>query len=481
MARDAIATLARPAVRTIMTGLSARLLVLTIFFVMVAEVLIYVPSIANFRLAYLEERIAASHIATLALEAAPDYMISDELQARLLAQAEVLAVVLKRAESRRLVLGSAMPPEVDDVFDLSIGPTPDSRPFTLIADAFETLDAAPGRTIRVIGPTEYEEGTLVDVIMDETAMRAEMYAFSGRILALSIVISVISASLVYLSLHWLMVRPMRRITQSMVRFRDDPEDARVAMAPSLRADEIGTAERELAEMQTDLRAALKEKTRLAALGAAVSKINHDLRNILATAQLMSDRLVASDDPEVRRISSVVVRAVDRAIRLCSGTLRYGSAEEAAPERAPFELRDMVLEVGVSLGLTDQGRVAWRNAVDDGLSVTADREQLFRVLLNLGRNAVEAIEATEGRDGGTITVTASRGHGLAVIVVADDGPGLPEAARANLYQAFTGSTRSGGGGLGLSIARDLMRAHGGDIALVKSDAEGTTFRLDLPDG
>lgn len=481
MARDAIATLARPAVRTIMTGLSARLLVLTIFFVMVAEVLIYVPSIANFRLAYLEERIAASHIATLALEAAPDYMISDELQARLLAQAEVLAVVLKRAESRRLVLGSAMPPKVDDVFDLSIGPTPDSRPFTLIADAFETLDAAPGRTIRVIGPTEYEEGTLVDVIMDETAMRAEMYAFSGRILALSIVISVISAGLVYLSLHWLMVRPMRRITQSMVRFRDDPEDVRVAMAPSLRADEIGTAERELAEMQTDLRAALKEKTRLAALGAAVSKINHDLRNILATAQLMSDRLVASDDPEVRRISSVVVRAVDRAIRLCSGTLRYGRAEEAAPERAPFELRDMVLEVGVSLGLTDPGRVAWRNAVGDGLSVTADREQLFRVLLNLGRNAVEAIDATEGRNGGTITVTATRGDGLAVIEVADDGPGLPEAARANLYQAFTGSTRSGGVGLGLSIARDLMRAHGGDIALVKSDAEGTTFRLDLPDG
>ena len=335
-----------------MTSLSARLLVLTIIFVMLAEVFIYVPSIARFRLTYLEERIAASHIATLALEAAPDHMISDELETRLLAQAEVLAVVLKRAESRRLVLGSAMLPEVDGVFDLSIGPTPDSRPFTLIADAFETLDAAPGRTIRVIGPTEYEEGTLVDVVMDETDMRAEMYAFSGRILLLSIVISVVAAGLVYLSLHWLMVRPMRRITQSMVRFRDTPEDAAVAMSPSLRSDEIGTAERELADMQADLRAALKEKTRLAALGAAVSKINHDLRNILATAQLMSDRLVASNDPEVRRISSVVVRAVDRAISLCSRTLRYGRAEEAAPERAPFELRDMVLEVGVSLGLTN---------------------------------------------------------------------------------------------------------------------------------
>ena len=463
-----------------MTSLSARLLVLTIFFVMLAEVFIYVPSIANFRLAYLEERIAASHIATLALEAASDYMISEELETRLLAQAEVLAVVLKRAESRRLVLGSAMPPEVDDVFDLSIGPTPDSRPFTLIADAFETLDAAPGRTIRVIGPTEYEQGTLVDVIMDETAMRAAMHAFSGRILALSIVISVVAAGLVYLSLHWLMVRPMRRITQSMVRFRDTPEDEHVAMAPSRRSDEIGTAERELADMQSDLRAALKEKTRLAALGAAVSKINHDLRNILATAQLMSDRLVVSDDPEVRRISSVVVRAVDRAISLCSRTLRYGRAEEAAPEPALFELRDMVLEVGVSLGLTEDGQVAWRNDVGDGLAVTADREQLFRVLLNLGRNAVEAIDANGRRNGGAITVTADRRDGVAVIEIADDGPGLPDAARANLYQAFAGSARSGGVGLGLSIARDLMRAHGGDIELVKSDAAGTIFRLDLPD-
>ena len=464
-----------------MTSLSARLLVLTIFFVMLAEVFIYVPSIARFRLTYLQERIAASHIATLALEGAPDYMISDELEARLLAQAEVRAVVLKREESRRLVLGETMPPEVDGVFDLSLGPAPDSQPFTLIADAFETLSAAPGRTIRVIGPTEYEAGTLVDVIMDETPMRAAMYAFSGRILALSIVISVISAGLVYLSLQCLMVRPMRRITQSMVRFRETPEDARATIAPGHRSDEIGTAERELSAMQADLRTALNEKSRLAALGTAVSKINHDLRNILATAQLMSDRLAASEDPEVRRISSIVVRTVDRAISLCSRTLRHGSAEEAAPERAAFELRDMVLEVGVALGLADEGRVSWRNAIDDGLIVNADRDQLFRVLLNLGRNAVEAIDARDDRVGGAITVTADRRNGMAVIEVADDGPGLPDAARAHLYQAFSGSTRPGGVGLGLSIARDLMRAHGGDIVLVKSDEEGTRFRLDLPDG
>ena len=266
---------------------------------------------------------------------------------------------------------------------------------------------------------------MVDVVMDETPMRAEMYSFSGRILALSIVISVIAADLGYASLQWLLVRPMRRITQSMVRFRDAPENAGTAMVPGRRADEIGVAERELAKMQADLRTALNEKTRLAVLGTVVSKINHDLRNILATAQLMSDRLAASDNPEVRRISLVVVRAVDRAISLCGSTLRYGRAEEAAPERTQFELRDMVLEVGASLGLADAGHVTWCIGVEAGLTINADREQLFRGLLNLGRNAVEAIAVDNGREGGAITVTADRHDGIAVTKSPTTGPVCPQ--------------------------------------------------------
>ena len=464
----------RPA---IMTSLSLRLLVLTIVFVMIAEVMILVPSIAQFRLSYLEERIAASHLATLALEAAPDHMVSPELEARLLRQAKAIAVVLKRADARMLVLG--MPPRVDSVYDLGAVSPVERNPFVLMRDAFNTLLAPPGRIIRVIGPTEFEPGTLVDIAMNEGPMRAAMYAYAARILGLSILISIITAGLVYLSLHLLMVRPMGRITQSMVAFREAPEDLRRTLVPYRRQDEIGVASRELASMQEDLRTALRQKTRLAALGTAVSKINHDLRNILATAQLVSDRLAASEDPEVRRITPIIFRAIDRAVDLCTRTLRFGTLEEAAPELADVPLAEIAADVAASLGLAADGPIVWRNDIDEGLIIHADREQIYRVLLNLARNAVEAIGDLGPEARGGIRIDAEQGDGSVIVTVSDSGPGMPKAARDHLFEAFAGGARSGGAGLGLSIARDLMRAHGGEIALVKSDAEGTTFRLELP--
>ena len=215
--------------------------------------------------------------------------------------------------------------------------------------------------------------------------------------------------------------------------------------------------------------------RLAALGTAVAKINHDLRNILATAQLVSDRLARSADPEVQRITPTLIRAIDRAIALCTQTLTFGRAEELQPDRAVFALRELVDDVGASVGLPADGRITWRNEVEEGLEVNADRDQLFRVLFNLGRNAAQAIAGE-----GDIRISAARGEGTVVIEVADTGPGLSQAAREQLFQPFAGSARAGGTGLGLAIARDVMRTHGGDIALVKSDASGTVFRLELPD-
>ena len=462
-----------------MTSLSVRLLGLTIVFAMIAEVLIYVPSIARFRLTYLEERIAASHLATLSLEASPDHMISPELERRLLSHAQVSAVVLKREEARMLVLGDSMPPRVDGVYDLGVISPVERNPFVLMLEAFETLLAPSDRIIRVIGPTVYEPGTLVDIIMKERPMQSAMYAFSARILGLSLVISVITAGLVYLSLHFLMVRPMGRITQSMVGFRKAPEDQRHIMARSQRADEIGVASRELAAMQEDLRTSLRQKTRLAALGTAVSKINHDLRNILSTAQLMSDRLAESEDPEVRRVTPIVFKAIDRAVDLCTQTLRFGKLEEPAPVLDDLQLRDIVDDVGASLGLTREGPIAWDNFIANGLIVHADRDQLYRVFLNLARNAVDAIGERGPTARGRIAVSAERGDDAVIMEVADDGPGLAAAAREHLFEPFAGGARSGGAGLGLSIVRELMRANGGEIVLAKSDDAGATFRLKLP--
>ncbi len=458
------------------TSLSARLLMLTVAFVMLAEIAIFVPSIARFRLVFLEDHLARADLASLALEATPDGMVSEALARRLLGQANSRAIVIRGASWRRLIQGSTMPGQVGAAFDLRR-----TSPLNLIVDAFAALWPHPRRLIRVFGASRHEGALVVETIIDEKPMVSAMYGYAGRILNLSIVISLVTAGLVYLSLYWLMVRPMRRVTQSMVEFRHNPEDPASAIVPSRRSDEIGTAQRELAAMQSELAQALRQKTRLAELGTAMSKISHDLRNILATAQLVSDRIAISDDPDVSRLAPRLTGAIDRAVELASDTLKFVQSDEIPIRRGRFTLSALVDEVGASVGRPEDGRLAWHNEVADDLVVNADREQLFRVLMNLGRNAVQAIAgqtAKRGEQGGSVTLSAGRDEGRLWIDVADDGPGLPEDLRGDLFKDFGFSSSSGGMGLGLAIANDIAQAHGGSIEVVATSPDGIRLRLRL---
>ena len=450
-------------------GLSARLLVLTISFVMIGEVLIYVPSISRYRLTYLQERLAAAHEATLALEASPDGMVSAELEEQLLAHSRLRSIALRMPAASYLMLGE--PTEIDATFDLS-----QETVYGLIRDAFTTLAQTENRVLRVIGPARLDPRIIVDVTLDEAPMRDEMYDYSRRILILSIVLSLMTAAMVYLSLHLLIVRPMRRIIARMATFKENPEDTSKDLEATRRSDEIGVAQRELAEMQRGLRVALRQRAHLAALGEAVSKISHDLRNILSTAALISERLADSDDPEVRRQTPALVAAIDRAVTLCVETLRYSRARELAVKRDRVDLASLVEDVGKAVLLSSKGQITWRNDIADGFMVTGDYDQLFRVFLNLGYNARDAMERMEGE----VRISASRENGKAIIEVADNGPGLAERARAHLFEPFVGSTRAGGTGLGLPIAREIMNAHGGEISIARSDGNGTVIRLELPD-
>ena len=450
-------------------GLSARLLVLTISFVMIGEVLIYVPSISRYRLTYLQERLAAAHEATLALEASPDGMVSADLEQQLLVHSRLRSIALRMPAASYLMLGE--PPEIDATFDLS-----QETVYGLIRDAFTTLVQTENRVLRVIGPARIDPRIIVDVTLDEAPMRDEMYDYSRRILILSIVLSLMTATMVFLSLHLLIVRPMRRITARLSAFREHPEDTSKDLETTRRSDEIGVAQRELAEMQRGLRVALRQRAHLAALGEAVSKISHDLRNILSTAALVSERLADSDDPEVRRQSPALVAAIDRAVTLCVETLRFSRARELAVKRDRVDLASLVEDVGKAVLLSSRGQITWRNDIADDFMVTGDYDQLFRVFLNLGYNARDAMEKMEGE----VRISASRKNGKAIIEVADNGPGLAERARAHLFEPFVGSTRAGGTGLGLPIAREIMNAHGGEISIARSDGNGTVIRLKLPD-
>ncbi len=315
----------------LLRSLSARLLVFTIFFVMLGEVLIFVPSVARFRMMYFENRIAAGRIAALALEASPSGHIEQRLTDKLLAHVGALGVILHRPAGMVLMLDRAMPPKSDVTIDLT-----NPRMLGAIRGSFGALLRRDDRVLRVLGPAPIDRAETVEVLLSEAPLRREMWGFGMRVLELSIVISLVAAALVYLSLQWLLVRPMRRITASMTVFREDPEDASRMIVPSGRKDEIGLAERELAALQQTVRRALGQHARLAALGTAVTKINHDLRNILATARLVTDGLAASAAPEVRRIASRLLEAIDRAVALCTRTLDF--SREGAPPLTPRGFR-----------------------------------------------------------------------------------------------------------------------------------------------
>jgi len=448
-----------------MRSLSARLLVLTVFFVMLSEVFIFVPSVARFRMTYFDNHLAAAHLASLALAASPNGKLDQPMTNLILRDVGAHAVILHRPNGMVFMLDGPVVPQPDVTFDLTKGNVP-----IWIQRSLETLARNDNRIMRVVGPAPTEPGATVELLLDEAPLRHEMWRFGVRILELSVVISLTTAALVYLSLQWLLVRPMRRITESMTSFRQDPEDATRRIVPSGRRHEIGRAENELAMLQETVRGALAQRARLAALGTAVTKINHDLRAILATARLVSDGLADSAAPEVRRVAPRLFEAIDRAVALCTRTLDF--SREGAPPFSPsrFELSPLIEEIEPAMA-GDDG-VAIEANVPQGLMVRADRDQLFRVLLNLTQNALEA-------GARHVRFSTSAENGTVAIDVADDGHGLPPRARENLFRPFFGSARPGGTGLGLAIARELMRGQGGDLALVDTTGAGTTFRLNLP--
>ena len=366
-------------------GLSGKLLLLTIPLVMIAEILIYVPAIANFRMNRLNDRLAAANTAALVLDAAPSGMVPDSLARQILGSIGARAVAIKMGQQRRLLASADLPSAIDHDVDMRT-----MTVWSAIVDSFEIMLETGNQTIRVIGPAP-GGAQFIEIVIDEVPLRQAMYRFSRNLLLVSLGIAVLTAALVYLALHFLFVRPMRRLTANLVGFHENPESSARIIVPSQRGDEIGVAERELSDMQRDLVSMLHQKSRLAALGLAVSKINHDLRNLLASSQLLSDQLASVPDPRVQRFAPKLMRSLERAIAFCQSTLSYGRAQEAAPDRRMILVEPVVIEVRESAGLASDASITWISAIERGLTIDADPDQLFRVLLNLVRNAAQALE------------------------------------------------------------------------------------------
>lgn len=457
-------------------GLSARLLILTILFVAFGGALTIPTALLDFEKQWLLDQVRAAELASLAPDVAPDRVVSEQLKTQLLEGAGVEIVSISREGIRSIVFSGPRSPE----------PTPylidlrNRAPGLGLSAPFRTLLAPEGRRMRVMAEPRFRDADFVEFVARDTELKKALAEELRRRVLIVAFVSTLAGVLVYLTLAYFLVRPMQRITFAMERFRADPEDPAAAIHPSGRRDEIGRAEAELGRMQADLRAALNSRARLAALGEAVAKINHDLKNMLTSAQIASERLAALKDPKVSQALPRLERALDRAVKLATEVLTYGKTEEAAPDP-----RDVPLAAALEAAAEEArlgGRGGVRMVCDAGRTdqVRADPDQLHRILVNLLRNAREAIEHEEGRsEPGRIHVSLVQEADASLVRVADNGPGVPERVRERLFQPFAGSGRPDGAGLGLAIARELAQAHGGDLALLQTSPKGSVFELRLP--
>jgi len=456
-----------PRLKRFAEGLSGRLFAITLGAILFTEFLIFIPSVSNLRTQWLEERVAAARIAALALDAAPMREVSDELSESLLMKAEVLAVAEIEDEMHIQLLAPKAPIEgpmrTVDLRDT----TPMGRSFAAMSEYF----APRGETLILIADGS-AEGRVIEIVVPQAPLKSTLITFAWRIAGISLIIALVAAVLIYAVLDALVVRPMKRVTVSVEQFSRDPGSWTRRLSPTTRRDEIGRAQNALAGMEEAVADAFRQRAHLAELGSAVAKINHDLRNSLASAQLVSDVLAKSEDPRVKRAAPRLQRALERAIDLATATLDYGKAAPRPPKLQPVSVRMVLLEAGEEA--LNGGGIQYSADVPADLVIESDPDHLHRIAANLLRNAAEAIAAAEGplRQ---ISVSLDGG----ALIFRDTGPGLPDKARENLFKPFAGSSRSNGTGLGLVIAHELAAALGGELRLQETGDAGTAFRLILP--
>ena len=445
------------------SGLSVKIIATIIVVILAVEVVIYLPSAANFRQNWLTDRLRVGIVAARVLDAVPDAMnLPRMITDRLLNSAGALAIVYRReGQSQLIELENTPMPREAVTIDMRV-----RDPATLIMGALDTLMLGGDRMLRIVGEEEGQEQSTVEVLMPEAPLRADLLVYSRNLLVLALILAAFTSAVLYVFVSLILIAPIRRLTGNMMNYREAPENAALIVAPTLRRDEIGVMERELASMESDIFSMLRQRRHLADLGLAVAKINHDLRNTLTSAQLLSDQVATLDDPKVQRLAPRLVQSIDKAIGFAQSVLDYGRQSVTPPRAGTGRSAGDARRRGLRRRpRRPPGDRLCATSVPEGVTISADPDQLSRVFINLIKNAREALEAASAR----ITAPAVEiGYATAAdgvtITVADNGPGLPPRARDNLFVAFEGSARAGGTGLGLAIARELTEAHGGRLVL-----------------
>ncbi len=460
-------------------GLAGRLLLLTIGFVLVAMGMFYSARLSAYRENWLRDRLMVAHTAMLLFGGTGDEALPQELATKILNSVGAKTIAVTLPDHRRLLATSGIQPPVSDTFELG-----DPSMMEANQAAFRTLFAQPGSVVRAIGRAQ-SDGALVDITLDQTPLVDALWRLSRNFLTLSLIVSAVVTCVLWAALWWMVIRPVRRLTSSIIAFGERPQEGARIVTPSGRNDEIGRAETALAAMQGSLAHELRQRKRLAELGMAVARINHDLRNMLSAAQLISDRLATIPDPLAQRLAPRLVATLDRAILFCQSTLTYGGGREQAPARRRFDLRELVRQIVETAEAEQAGAIEYAIDIPPKFELFADPDHVLRVIENLSRNAAQVLRNHGAQNGRppAIRLAAIRTDSVALIEISDTGPGFPPEQTARIFEPFHLSTREGGAGLGLAIAADLVARNGGSITLAAAKGDdfycGARFLITLP--
>ena len=443
--------------------------------------LFYASRLTAYRENWLRDRLMVAHTAMMLFGETGEEQVPPELADKILDTVNAKSIVVALPDGRRLVAAPQGPPAaVAETVEIG-----DPRRSALASQAaFRTLFAQPGSLVRAIGRSQ-GDGATIDVTLDESPLIDAMWRISRNFLVLSLIISAVVTCVLWAALWSLVIRPVRRLTSSIIAFGERPQESARVIAPSGRDDEIGRAEAALATMQSSLAHELRQRKRLAELGMAVARINHDLRNMLSAAQLISDRLSAIPDPLAQRLAPRLVATLDRAILFCQSTLTYGGGREQAPSPRRFDLRELVRQVVETAEAERAGAVVYAIDIPPKFELLADPDHIQRVIENLCRNAAQVL-VTRGAQNGrptAIRLAAIRTDNVALIEISDTGPGFASEQTAQIFEPFHLTTREGGTGLGLAIAADLVARNGGSISLAEAKSDdfycGARFLITLP--
>jgi heavy metal sensor kinase len=342
--------------------------------------------------------------------------------------------------------------------------------------AFSNDDAKPER-LRLYGETTTVGGTTYIVLVaGQNDDQLEWLAQVRRVYAVLIPLALLAAAGGGYLLARKSFAPVMRMCAEAERIGAEDLSRRLTAQPD---DELGRLAGSFNGLLGRLAHAIDTLRRF------TSDASHELRTPIAIIQGESDVALSRSDrtPDEYRESLDIIRDESRrTARIVEDlfTLTRADAGQLTPLRTRFDLGETITDTVHSLRtLAARKNIRMTGEINEELSVLADESLLRQLLRNLLENAIKYTP-----DGGWITVTVEKTASDVLVHIADTGPGIPPADRTRIFERFHRARRTatnGGAGLGLAIAAEIARAHGGDLTLTRSDEKGSifTFKIGTP--